>query len=105
VAGLVNGRAMAGFAIDSLTGFAYRTFPNPASTTAFIEFASPVGCFVTVEVYNGSGGLERLLFSSTVVAGQAYKLALGVAGLSSGTHFCVIRSGGRLYSSRLILVK
>ncbi|MBS1602431.1 MAG: T9SS type A sorting domain-containing protein [Bacteroidetes bacterium] len=100
----VSGRAE-GFTTDASTGFVYKTYPNPFSTTAFIEFASPVTSRVTVEIYSSYGSLEKLLFRNTVNANQLYKLQVGTAGLSSGTHFCIIRSGDKLYSSRLILVK
>ena len=103
--GLVGGRSMEGFSGDSVTGFAYKTYPNPFSTTAFIEFVSPVSAPVRVEIYNSFGYAEMLLFNNTVTAGQLYKLQLGAGGLSSGTHFCVIRSGDKVYSSKLILIK
>jgi hypothetical protein len=94
-----------GFSTDALTGFVYKTYPNPFSTTAFIEFASPLSSPVTVEIYSSYGYREALLFNNTVNANQLYKLQLGTAGLSSGTHFCIIRSGDKVYSSKLILMK
>jgi hypothetical protein len=103
--GAVSGRSMEGFSADAVTGFAYKTYPNPFSTTAFIEFVSPVSAPVRVEIYNSFGYAETLLFNNTVTAGQLYKLQLGAGGLSSGTHFCIIRSGGKVYSSKLILIK
>ena len=103
--GLVGGRSMEGFSGDSVTGFAYKTYPNPFSTMAFIEFVSPVSAPVSVEIYNSFGYAEMLLFNNTVTAGQLYKLQLGAGRLSSGTHFCVIRSGDKVYSSKLILIK
>jgi hypothetical protein len=103
--GVVSGRSMEGFSADAVTGFAYKVYPNPFSTTAFIEFVSPVSAPVRVELYNSFGYAEVLLFNNTVTANQLYKLQLGGSGLSSGTHLCVIRSGDKVYSSKLILIK
>jgi hypothetical protein len=103
--GVINDRTMTGFIRDTLTGFVYKTYPNPFSTTAFIEFTSPVTSPVTVEIYSSTGYPEKLLFNNTAAANQVYKLQLGTAGLSSGTHFCVIRNGDKRYSSTLIFIK
>ena len=104
IPGAVSGKAE-GFSMDALTGFVYKTYPNPVSMTAFIEFASPVSSPVKVELYSSDGYRERLLFNNTVNANQVYKLQLGASGLSSGTHFCIIRNGDKVYSSKLILLK
>jgi hypothetical protein len=100
----VSGRAES-FSTAALTGFVYKIYPNPFTTTAFIEFASPVSSPVTVEVYSSYGYREALLFNNTVNANQLYKLQLGTAGLSSGTHFCVISSNGKVYTSKLVLIR
>jgi len=100
----VSGRPE-GFSTDALTGFVYKTYPNPFSTTAFIEFASPVSSPVTVEIYSSYGYREALLFNNTINANQLYKLQLGTTGLSSGTHFCVISSNGKAYTSKLVLIR
>jgi len=100
----VSGRSE-DFTTDAAAGFVYKAYPNPFSTTAFIEFASPVSSHVTVELYSSYGSLEKLLFNNTANANQLYKVQLNASGLSSGAHFCIIRNGDQLYSSRLILMK
>ncbi len=102
-AGTSSGRTAEGFNADALTGFVYKTYPNPSSSTAFLEFASPVSTPVKVEVYTSTGTREQQLFNSTANANQVYKLRL--AGLSSGTHFCVISNNGKVYTTKIVFVK
>jgi len=103
--GAVSGRAMQDLTGDAVTGFVYRAYPNPFSTTAFIEFASSVSSPVKVEIYSSYGYREKLLFNNTVNANQVYKLQLGAEGLSSGTHFCVISNNGKVYSTKLVMIR
>ncbi|HWK03630.1 MAG TPA: T9SS type A sorting domain-containing protein, partial [Puia sp.] len=91
--------------VDTVTKFTYKAYPNPFSTTAFIEFKAPVSSRVTVEIYSSYGSREKSLFNSMVTANQPYKLELSAAGLSSGTHFCIIRNNDKVYSTKLILIK
>ncbi len=86
-------------------GFVYKAWPNPFSDQAFIEFQSPESSLVTVEIYNNLGIREKILFNSTVVAHQSYKLELDKGNLSAGIHFCIIRSQGKVYTTKLILLK
>jgi len=99
------GKQVQGATADAVTEFEYKSYPNPFSTTAFIEFTAPATSLVTVEIYNSNGYVEKLLFNKVAVAGQPYKLELGAAGLSSGTHFCIIRNNGKTYTTKLILIK
>jgi len=99
----LGGTQVQGATVDALTGFVYKTYPNPSSSTAFLEFASPVSAPVRVEVYTSTGAREQLLFNSTANANQLYKLRL--AGLSSGTHFCVISNNGKVYTTKIVFVR
>ena len=101
--GAISGRSMEGFSGDAVTGFVYKAYPNPFSTTAFVEFVSPISSPVRVEIYSTSGYREQLLFSSTVDANQVYKLQL--TGLSSGTHFCVINNNGKVYTTKIVVIR
>jgi hypothetical protein len=98
----VSGRAE-GFSADGLTGFVYKTYPNPSSATVFVEFASPVSSPVKVELYSSYGYREQVLFSNTVNANQTYQLQL--SSLSTGTHFCVISNNGKVYTSKLVVIR
>lgn len=99
------GRQLQDATTDALTGFSYKAYPNPFTTTTFIEFTAPVSSLVTVDICNSYGYREKLLFNKTVIAGQVYRLELGAGGLPSGAHFCVIRNNGKTYTSKLILIK
>jgi hypothetical protein len=66
---------------------------------------SPESTAVSVELYSLSGYKESVLFNGRVNANQNYKLTMGAGGLSSGTHFCVIRTAEKVYSIKLLLVK
>ena len=103
--GNATARSMQGVTVDSVTGFQYRTYPNPFSSSAFIEFTAPTSSPVTVEIYSSYGYREKLLFNSMANANQAYKLELSAAGLSSGAHFCIIRNGAKVYAAKLLLIK
>ena len=99
------GRQLQDATTDAVTGFSYKAYPNPFTTTTFIEFTAPVSSLVTVDICNSYGAREKLLFNKTVIAGQVYRLELGAGGLPSGAHFCVIRNNGKTYTSKLILIK
>ena len=101
--GAISGRSMEDLSGDTATGFVYKAYPNPFSTTAFIEFTSPVSSPVSVEIYSTYGYREQLLFSSTVNANQAYKLQL--TGLSSGMHFCVINNNSKIYTTKIVVIR
>jgi hypothetical protein len=91
--------------VDSVTGFTYKSYPNPFRTTTVVEFVSPVSSAVTVELYSTAGYKERVLFSGPVNANEHYKISIGAEGLSLGAHFCVIRTAEKVYSIKLLLVK
>jgi len=91
--------------VDSITGFTYKVYPNPFRSTLSVEFVSPVSTAVTVELYSSSGYREQALFSGRVDANQDYKITTGANGLSSGLHFCIIRTAEKVYSIKLLLVK
>jgi hypothetical protein len=98
-------RSLQDATVDAVTGFQYKAYPNPFSSSAFVEFAAPTSSLVTVEIYSSYGYREKLLFNSVVNSNQAYKLELSATGISSGAHFCIIRNGAKVYSAKLILIK
>ncbi|HVU99604.1 MAG TPA: T9SS type A sorting domain-containing protein [Puia sp.] len=91
--------------VDSVTGFAYKAYPNPFRSTVSVEFVAPESTAVSVELYSLSGYKERILFNGRANANQDYKVTVGAAALSSGTHFCIIRTADKVYSIKLLLVK
>ncbi|HEY6900858.1 MAG TPA: T9SS type A sorting domain-containing protein [Puia sp.] len=112
--GCVGGAGTSGSAVSAAGGrmdlateteFSYKVYPNPFSSSTLITFRSPAASQVTVEVYNSVGVKEKLLFNKTVNAGQTYSLELGAAGLSPGTHFCVIQNNRKVYTTKLLMVR
>jgi hypothetical protein len=83
----------------------YNAYPNPFTDKAYITFKSPVTTKVTVEVFGYSGSPERILFNDLARAGESYKLVFNPADLPSGIHYCVIRTNGKVYTTRLLLVR
>jgi hypothetical protein len=84
----------------------YQSYPNPFTDKAVVTFKAPVSGKVSVELYGSlQGHLERVLFNQNAMAGQVYKLVIDAAGLSAGMHYCVIRAGGKVYTTKLVLVK
>jgi hypothetical protein len=89
---------------DAATHFEYRTYPNPFSDKAFIEFSSPNSAQVTVEIYNSMGVREKMLFNNSVAARQVYKLTLDATHLATGVHFCMIKVDNKVYTGKLLFV-
>jgi hypothetical protein len=83
----------------------YNAYPNPFTDKAYITFKSPVTTKVTVEVFGYSGSPEKVLFNDQARAGESYKLVFNPANLPSGIHYCVIRTNGKVYTTRLLLVR
>ncbi|SDG99809.1 T9SS type A sorting domain-containing protein, partial [Chitinophaga filiformis] len=84
----------------------YKTAPNPFVDKTVISFKSPVSGKVTVEIYNAMlGHMEKRLFNQEVHAGETYRLTLDAGALPAGTHFCVIKANGKIYTSKLLLVR
>jgi hypothetical protein len=84
---------------------AYTAYPNPFTDKAYITFKSPVTTKVTVEVYGYSGSPERILYNDLARGGVSYKLVFNPADLPSGIHYCVIRTNGKVFTTRLLLVR
>jgi len=91
--------------VDPVSKFQYSAYPNPITSTGYITFTPATTSLVTVEVYSSYGSREKILFNGNANANQHYQLPLSAAGLSAGTHFCIIRNNGNVYSVKLILVK
>jgi hypothetical protein len=84
-------------------GFSFKVYPNPVSTVAYVEFQSPTASQAIVGIYNNLGVLERVLFSNAVGANQSYRLMLDPGGLAAGIHYCQLRIGNKVYTTKLLL--
>ena len=81
----------------------YKIYPNPVNTTAFVELNSRQRAHVSVEVYNGVGVREQVLFEGVVEAGASYKWTLAASRLTTGIHYCIIRRDNKVYTSKLLI--
>jgi hypothetical protein len=91
--------------VDPVSRFQYSAYPNPITSTGYITFTPATASLVTVEVYSSYGSREKILFNGNANANQTYQLQLSAAGLAAGTHFCIIRNNGKIYTVKLILVR
>jgi hypothetical protein len=91
--------------VDPVSRFRYSAYPNPVTSTGYITFTAATASFVTVEIYSSYGSREKILFNGNANANQTYQLPLSAAGLAAGTHFCIIRNNGNVYSVKLILIR
>ena len=87
---------------QAITGFSYKIYPNPVSSTAFVDLVSPVNAHVEAGIYNSLGIREKWLFNGQVEANHTYKLTIDASGLSTGIHFCIIKTGGKVYAAKLL---
>jgi hypothetical protein len=82
--------------------FTWKVYPNPFNSVAFVDLFSPVSTHVEVGIYNSMGIRERLLFEGQVEAHRPYKLSIDAGSLPTGIHFCIIKTDGKVYSTKLL---
>jgi len=85
-------------------GFTCKIYPNPVNTTAVVALTSPERTHVLVEVYNSVGVHDKVLFDGIVDAGTPYQWTLDASRLAAGVHYCIIRTGSKTYTSRLLII-
>jgi len=87
----------------SVSGLTYRVYPNPVSGIAVVELSVPASDHVSVEVYNGVGVREKILFDGNAEAGTPYRWTLNAGSLATGIHYCMIRTNNKAYVSKLLI--
>ncbi|MBS1564189.1 MAG: hypothetical protein JST39_07355, partial [Bacteroidetes bacterium] len=89
-------------ATESSNGsFEYKAHPNPFSGQASVAFRTPVAAFVSIQLYNANGAVERTLFNGKTIAAHAYKLDI-TGRLSAGMHYLVMRVDDKIYTKPLV---
>jgi hypothetical protein len=84
----------------------FNAYPNPFTDQLTVTFKSPVNGKVSVELFNNlQGNREGILFNDNARAGETYKVVFSSAHLPAGMHYCVIRSNGKIYTKKLILIR
>jgi uncharacterized delta-60 repeat protein len=72
-------------------------FPNPASTTAYIEYGTARNTNATILLTDASGRIVQQVFSGQVWGGITNRKELSISGLAPGIYFCqlITRKGER----------
>ncbi len=76
--------------------------PNPASSSAIVNYTVPTEAPVMLELYNELGQKVRTLVAEVQKQGD-YQVSLDVSTLPAGTYFLRLASGGNVFSQELIL--
>ena len=78
------------------------TTPNPASTTALVDYTVPAEGLVHLELYDALGARVRTLVSDVQKQGE-YTLDLVAKDLPQGTYFLRLESGGKVITRQVVL--
>jgi len=84
--------------------FEYKAYPNPFVDRVVVEFKSPESAFVTVQLFNAIGILEKSLFNDKAVAGQLYRLPF-TGRFPAGIHYIVISVNNKVYTKKMISIQ
>ncbi|MFO7447359.1 MAG: DUF5107 domain-containing protein [Ignavibacteriaceae bacterium] len=82
----------------------YQNYPNPFNSSTKIHYKMGSRQFVTIKVYDLLGKEIRTLVNEHKPAGN-YEIELDAAGMSSGTYFYRIQTGGFSSTRKLVLLK
>jgi hypothetical protein len=78
------------------------TTPNPAATSALVDYTVPAEGLVRLELYNTLGARIRTLVEQVQKQGE-YRLDLLAGDLPQGTYFLRLESGGKVVSRQVVL--
>jgi len=88
------------------TGFSLsRNYPNPFNPSTSLLFSVEKAGRATLTVFNALGQNVATLFDAVAVPGTSYRASFSGSGLASGVYFCTLASGGRIATTRMLLVK
>jgi hypothetical protein len=87
--------------------FQVKTYPNPFTDKALIEFTPVQAGHIIVELYNSKGILSKVLFDGEVTESQSYKVDVDGTVLTAGVYRALIRTANKkeVYTQSLILIK
>ncbi len=83
----------------------YSAFPNPLKESTTIEFVSTTNTTVVVEIFNVEGQRVASLYSGNVTAGDVKRVLFDTGNLPNGIYIYKISSEGRIYTSKLMLMR
>jgi plastocyanin len=81
-----------------------QNYPNPFNATTEIRFTLSVADHATVRVYDLLGRLAVTVLDAPLAAG-AHRVQFDGRGLASGVYFLELRSGTRMQSRKILLLK
>jgi hypothetical protein len=82
-----------------------QNYPNPFNPSTVIEFVVPQSGYATVKVYNLLGQKVATAFAGNAEAGTINTARFDATNLPSGTYFYTLRSGGKVDTKRMILMR
>jgi uncharacterized protein (TIGR03790 family) len=82
-----------------------QNYPNPFNPTTTIGFALKTPGTATLKVFNVAGQEVKTLFSGSAESGRKYSFVFEAAGLTSGTYFYVLESGGQREVKKMLVLK
>ena len=84
--------------------FLSRAYPNPFNSSTRLEFGLPEDGNVKVSIFDGTGREITVLADGIMTVG-VHQLEWQANGLSTGTYFVEMKSGGFEDIQRIMLVK
>ena len=103
------GIEVAGGDLVPRSGLASSVYPNPFTVQTTVEFMAPVAGSYTVEVFDVTGRLSRVIDGHTAGPGRVEAVwdgrDTGGRAVSSGIYFLRISSGYRMETRRVLVVR
>jgi len=82
--------------------FSFGIYPNPAHSSATINFSLNKGADVSFIIYDVSGKIQKQSISKPFPSGD-HRYILNLEQLSAGLYFCEIRIGNRKTTQKLVI--
>lgn len=83
----------------------YQNYPNPFNPSTLIRFYVPVRSAVSLDVYDVSGALIQSVLSQKEFEPGQHSVLFDGKQLSSGIYFFTMRSGGKVLTNKMLLLK
>ena len=82
----------------------YQNYPNPFNPNTNINYTIPNGNFVSITVYDVLGNKIETLVNEYKSAGS-YETRFNGENFSSGVYYYQLRSGSRVFTKKMLLIK
>jgi photosystem II stability/assembly factor-like uncharacterized protein len=81
-----------------------QNYPNPFNPSTTISYSVAKESKINIRIYDILGNVISELVNGTKPAGE-YKINFNAGNLSSGIYFCVMNTGGKVFTSKMTLIK